>query len=161
VELTARPPRGSASRPVAAASPRRSTIVGARLGIGRDGRDASAAGAQVSSPRRQQRYEDARRTTRLIDALRTADAHVAAIRRAGRRTGVLLAADLDPRHVVALAVVRGALVAKRRLPRAGDPGLELTAVARELERALAPAATMVPRARARGCRRSATPRPSC
>ena len=43
----------------------------------------------------------------------------------GRRTGVLLAADLDPRHVVAFAVVRGALVAKRRLPRAGEPGLEL------------------------------------
>jgi DNA polymerase-3 subunit epsilon len=102
--------------------------------------------ARVAHLIRQQRFEDARRTTRLIDALRTADAHVAAIRRAGRRTGVLLAADLDPRHVVAFAVVRGALVAKRRLPRAGDPGLELTAVARELERALAPAAAMAPRA---------------
>ena len=78
----------------------------------------------------QQRFEDARRTTTLIDALRAADAQVATIRRASRRTGVLLAADLDPRHVVAFAVARGALVAKRRLPRAGDPGLELGAVAR-------------------------------
>jgi len=72
---------------------------------------------------------------------------VAAIRRAGRRTGLLLAADLDPRHVVAFAVVRGALVAKRRLPRAGDPGLELTAIARDLERALDPAASLEPKAR--------------
>jgi DNA polymerase-3 subunit epsilon len=102
--------------------------------------------ARVARLIQQQRFEDARKTTRLIDALRTADAHLAAIRRAGRRTGVLLAADLDPRHVVAFAVVRGAIVAKRRLPRAGDPGLELTAVARELERALAPAAAIEPRA---------------
>ena len=94
----------------------------------------------------QQRYEDAGRTTRLLDALRAADAQVASIRRAGRRTGVLLAADVDPRHVVAFAVVRGALVAKRRLPRAGDPGLELAAVAQALERALDPAAVPEPRA---------------
>jgi DNA polymerase-3 subunit epsilon len=94
----------------------------------------------------QQRFEDARRTTRLLDALRAADAQVASIRRAGRRTGVLLAPDLDPRHVVAFAVVRGALVAKRRLPRAGDPGLELGVVAQAVERALHPAAALEPRA---------------
>ena len=94
----------------------------------------------------QHRFEDARRTTRLLDALRAADAQVAAIRRAGLRTGVLLASDLDPRHIVAFAVVRGALVAKRRLPRSGDPGLELAAVARALERALDPAAAIEPRA---------------
>ena len=75
-----------------------------------------------------------------------ADAQVATIRRARRRTGVLLASDLDPRHVVAFAVVRGALVAKRRLPRQGDPGLELGAVAAALERALDPAAALEPRA---------------
>jgi hypothetical protein len=92
----------------------------------------------------QQRYEDAGRATRQIDALRRADAQVAAIRRASRRTGVLLAADLDPAYVVVFAVVRGALVAKRRLPRAGEPGLELTAVARELERALAPEVALAP-----------------
>jgi DNA polymerase-3 subunit epsilon len=94
----------------------------------------------------QHRFEDARRTTRLLDALRAADAQVASIRRAGRRSGLLLAPDLDPRHVVAFAVVRGALVAKRRLPRAGDPGLELGAVARELERAAVPGAELEPRA---------------
>ena len=102
--------------------------------------------ARVARLIEQQRFEDARRATRQIDALRAADAQVASIRRAGRRTGVLLAADLDPRHVVAFAVVRGALVAKRRLPRAGDPGLELTAIARELERSLDPAASLEPRA---------------
>ena len=94
----------------------------------------------------QHRFEDARRTTRLLDALRAADAQVAVIRRAGRRSGLLLAPDLDPRHVVVFAVVRGALVAKRRLPRAGDPGLELGAVARELERASVPGAELEPRA---------------
>jgi DNA polymerase-3 subunit epsilon len=94
----------------------------------------------------QHRFEDARRTTRLLDALRAADAQVASIRRAGRRTGLLLASDLDPRHVVAFAVVRGALVAKRRLPRSGDPGLELGAVARALERALESAAAIEPQA---------------
>ena len=94
----------------------------------------------------QHRFEDARRATRLLDALRAADAHVAGIRRAGRRSGFLLAPDLDPRHLVAFAVVRGALVAKRRLPRAGDPGLELGAVARELERAAIPGAELEPRA---------------
>ena len=112
--------------------------------------------ARVARLIEQQRFEDAARTTRLIAALRAADAQVAAIRRARRRTGVLLAADLDPRHVVAFAVVRGALVAKRRLPRAGRPGLELAAVARALERALAPGAALEPPPRARGCRRSAT-----
>jgi hypothetical protein len=43
-------------------------------------------------------------------------------------------------------VVRGALVAKRRLPRSGDPGLELGAVARELERAIPPAVELEPHA---------------
>ena len=102
--------------------------------------------ARVARLIAQHRFEDARRTTNQIDALRAADAQVATIRRAGRRTGVLLAADLDPRHVVAFAVVRGALVAKRRLPRAGDPRLELAAVAAALERALAPEAALEPRA---------------
>ena len=78
--------------------------------------------ARVARLIEQQRFEDAGRTTRLLDALRAADAQVSSIRRASRRTGVLLASDLDPRHVVAFAVVRGALVAKRRLPRAGRPG---------------------------------------
>jgi DNA polymerase-3 subunit epsilon len=94
----------------------------------------------------QQRYEDAARTTRLLDALRRADAQISTIRRARHRTGVLLASDLDPRHVVAFAVVRGALVAKRRLPRQGDAGLELGAVAAALERAFDPAAALEPRA---------------
>ena len=110
----------------------------------------------------QHRFEDARRTTRLLAALRAADAQVASIRRAGRRSGLLLAPDLDPRHVVAFAVVRGALVAKRRLPRAGDPGLELGAVARELERAAVPGARSSSRGpRGRGCRPSATRRRCC
>ena len=90
------------------------------------------------------RTQGARRA--LLDAVRAADAQVSTIRRARRRTGVLLAADLDPRHVVAFAVVRGALVAKRRLPRQGDPGLELGAVAAAIERALDPAAALEPRA---------------
>ena len=94
----------------------------------------------------QQRYEDAARATRLLDALRRADAQISAIRRARHSTGVLLASDLDPRHVVAFAVVRGALVAKRRLPRQGDPGLELGAVAAALERAFDPTAALEPRA---------------
>jgi DNA polymerase III subunit epsilon len=102
--------------------------------------------ARVARLVEQQRFEDARRATRLLDALRGADAQVASIRRASRRTGILLAADLDARHVVAFAVVRGALVAKRRLPREGDPGLELGAVAASLERALDPAAALEPRA---------------
>jgi hypothetical protein len=102
--------------------------------------------ARVARLVEQQRFEDARRVTRLLDALRAADAQVANIRRARRRTGVLLASDLDARHVVAFAVVRGALVAKRRLPRAGDPRLELGAVASALERALDPAAGLEPRA---------------
>jgi DNA polymerase-3 subunit epsilon len=100
--------------------------------------------ARVARLIEQQRFEDAGRTTRLIAALRAADAQIAAIRRARRRTGVLLAADLDPRFVVALAVVRGALVAKRRLPRAGEPGLELTAVACEIERGLAAGVAIEP-----------------
>ena len=102
--------------------------------------------ARVARLVEQQRFEDAARATRLLDALRAADAQVSNIRRARRRTGVLLASDLDPRHVVAFAVVRGALVAKRRLPRQGDPGLELGAVAAALERALDPAAALEPRA---------------
>ena len=92
----------------------------------------------------QHRFEDARRTTRLLDALRAADAQVASIRRAGRRSGLLLAPDLDPAARRRVRRRRGALVAKRRLPRAGDPGLELAAVARELERAFAPGAALEP-----------------
>jgi DNA polymerase-3 subunit epsilon len=102
--------------------------------------------ARVARQIEQQRFEDAKRTTRLLDAVRAADAQVSAIRRARRRTGVLLAADLDPRHVVAFAVARGVLVAKRRLPRQGDPRLELGAVAAALERALDPDAALEPRA---------------
>ena len=102
--------------------------------------------ARVARLVEQQRFEDAGRATRLLDALRAADAQVSNIRRASRRTGVLLASDLDQRHVVAFAVVRGALIAKRRLPRQGDPGLELGAVAAALERALDPAASLEPRA---------------
>jgi len=102
--------------------------------------------ARVARLIAQQRYEDAGRATRRLDSLRAADAQVASIRRAARRTGVLLAADLDPRHIVAFGVVRGAIVAKRRLPRAGDPGLELGAVARALARALDPAAALEARA---------------
>jgi DNA polymerase-3 subunit epsilon len=102
--------------------------------------------ARVARLVEQQRFEDAGRASRQIDALRRADAQVSAIRRASRRTGVLLAADLDSASVVAFAVVRGAVVAKRRLPRAGEPGLELTALARELERGLFPAAAIAPRA---------------
>jgi hypothetical protein len=48
--------------------------------------------------------------------------------------------------VLAFAVVRGALVAKRRLPRQGDPGLELSSISAAIERALDPAATLEPRA---------------
>ena len=87
------------------------------------------------------------RTTRLIDALRAADAQVAAIRRAGRRTGRPARAPTSTRATSS----RSPSCAERSSPSAACrapaiPGSSSAAVARELERALAPVAGLAPRA---------------
>ena len=67
------------------------------------------------------------------------------LRRAAARTGVLLAADLDARFVNAFACSGGRVVARRRLPRAGDGLLECRPLAAALvEAASAPPAPLAP-----------------
>ena len=96
---------------------------------------------------RQQRFEEAATVQRRIEALRAIDRGLAAIRRACSRSGVLLAADLDPARVRAIVVADGLLVELRTLPRSGDPSLEAAAALAALEQAQAVQPTLASVAR--------------
>jgi DNA polymerase-3 subunit epsilon len=70
------------------------------------------------------RFEDAAAVRDQLAALRTAGRAVERLRRARSRSGVILAPDTDDRFVQAFACAGGRVVARRRLPRAGDGRLE-------------------------------------
>jgi DNA polymerase III subunit epsilon len=91
--------------------------------------------ARMCALRDQLRYEEAASVRDQLDALDATRRALERLRRARRHRGVLLAADLDPRFVQAFACAGGRVVARRRLPRAGDGALEIAALLRALEAA--------------------------
>jgi DNA polymerase-3 subunit epsilon len=80
---------------------------------------------RMSALRDQQRYEEAASVRDGLDALDRATRTLARLRRIAGRSGVLLTPDSDDRFVQAFACARGRVVARRRLPRAGDGRLEI------------------------------------
>jgi DNA polymerase III subunit epsilon len=73
----------------------------------------------------QRRFEQAAELRDQLDALESVRRSLARLDRAAARRGVVLAADLDDRFVQAFACAGGRVVARRRVPRAGDGSLEL------------------------------------
>jgi DNA polymerase-3 subunit epsilon len=72
----------------------------------------------------ERRYEQAAAARDQLGALDRGGRALARLRRAAGRSGVVLAPDLDERFVQAFACAGGRVVARRRLPRAGDGRLE-------------------------------------
>ena len=72
----------------------------------------------------ERRYEQAAAARDQLGALDRGGRTLARLRRAAGRSGVVLAPDLDERFVQAFACAGGRVVARRRLPRAGDGRLE-------------------------------------
>jgi DNA polymerase III subunit epsilon len=83
--------------------------------------------------REAQRYEEAAAARDGLDALDRAQRTLARLRRIASRSGVLLAPDADDRFVQAFACARGRVVARRRLPRAGDGLLEIAPLVLAIE----------------------------
>jgi len=82
------------------------------------------------------RFEEAAAARDRLSALRRVSATLARHRTAAGRTGVVLAPDIDGRFVHAFACSGGRVVARRRLPRAGDARLEAESLVAALERAM-------------------------
>ena len=96
------------------------------------------------------RYEEAAAARDQLAALRTAGRTIERMRRARLRNGVILAPDTDDRFVQAFACASGRVVARRRLPRAGDGRLEAEPLLAALAHGLAepPGAVLADRRRA-------------
>ncbi len=92
---------------------------------GRDCDELRALRQRMAALAADQRYEDAAAVRDGLDAIDGVRRRAARLRRAARCGGVLLAADLDDRFVQAFACAGGRVVARRRLPRAGDAVLEI------------------------------------
>ena len=71
-----------------------------------------------------------------LTAVRRVAATLHRMRTAARRSGVVLAPDVDDRFVQAFACAGGRVVGRRRLPRAGDAALELPPLIASLRAAL-------------------------
>jgi excinuclease UvrABC nuclease subunit len=82
------------------------------------------------------RFEEAAAARDRLSALRRVSATLARHRTAAGRTGVVLAPDIDRRFVHAFACAGGRVVARRRLPRAGDARLEAASLVAALERGI-------------------------
>jgi excinuclease UvrABC nuclease subunit len=93
--------------------------------------------ARMAALGSERRFEQAAELRDALDALESARLALARLRRAAERTGVVLTADLDDRFVQAFACAGGRVVARRRLPRAGDAMLETAPLIASLEAALA------------------------
>jgi excinuclease UvrABC nuclease subunit len=89
------------------------------------------------------RFEEAADLRDRLDALDAVGRRLSRLRSATGRSGVLLTADIDDRFVQAFACAGGRVVARRRLPRAGDAMLEAEPLVAALREALArPARTL-------------------
>ena len=84
----------------------------------------------------ERRFEEAAGLRDQLDALDRVRSALGRLRQAAGRSGVLLAADMDDRFVQAFACAGGRVVARRRLPRAGDAALECAPLLAALAAAL-------------------------
>ena len=82
------------------------------------------------------RYEQAAAARDQLAALERGRRALARLRRSAGRSGVVLAPDVDGRFVQAFACAGGRVVARRRLPRAGDGRLEADALVAALAHGL-------------------------
>lgn len=82
------------------------------------------------------RYEQAAAARDQLAALERGQRALGRLRRAAARSGVVLAPDVDGRFVQAFACAGGRVVARRRLPRAGDGRLEADALVAALAHGL-------------------------
>jgi DNA polymerase III subunit epsilon len=113
------------------------------LETGDDGGAAAGLRLRMAAYAADRRFEEAAELRDRLDALDTVARRLARLRRAAERTGVLLAADIDDRFVQAFACTGGRVVARRRLPRAGDAMLEAEPLVAALREAVArPPATL-------------------
>jgi DNA polymerase-3 subunit epsilon len=120
-------------------------VARARLWLvtGDDGGAAAGLRLRMAAHAADRRFEEAAELRDRLDALDSVGRRLARLRNAAKRSGVLLAADIDDRFVQAFACAGGRVVARRRLPRAGDAMLEAEPLAAALREALAqPAATL-------------------
>jgi DNA polymerase III subunit epsilon len=114
-----------------------------------DGRPAGVPQERVRARMRrlagERRYEQAASARDQLAALERGQRVLARLRRAATRSGFVLAPDVDPRFVQAFACAGGRVVARRRLPRAGDGRLEAEALVAALAHGLrAPPAPFSP-----------------
>jgi DNA polymerase-3 subunit epsilon len=87
----------------------------------------------------EKRFEEASRRVGDLAALDRLDVTLAVLRRSRARSGVLLAADIDPGLLRCVAVRGGRVLGWRSLPRRGDPSAAVGGVLQELARPLDPA----------------------
>ncbi|HET7757214.1 MAG TPA: exonuclease domain-containing protein, partial [Steroidobacteraceae bacterium] len=94
---------------------------------------AAAQRARMAALAADHRFEEAAQLRDELEALEQVRSVLSRLRRAAGRRGLLIAADLDDRFVQAFACAGGRVVARRRLPRAGDAVLELRPLAAALD----------------------------
>ena len=82
------------------------------------------------------RYEQAAAARDQLAALERGRRGLARLRRSAGRSGIVLAPDIDGRFVQSFACAGGRVVARRRLPRAGDGRLEADALVAALAHGL-------------------------
>jgi DNA polymerase-3 subunit epsilon len=106
---------------------------------------AAAQRARMAALAADHRFEEAAQLRDELEALEQVKAVLTRLRRAASREGLVIAADLDDRFVQAFACAGGRVVARRRLPRAGDAALELRPLTAALDAARAgPSAPLAP-----------------
>ena len=112
----------------------------ARLWIEHPGGDDAPArylDARMQRLAGERRFEEAATVRDQLAALRSARRTLERMQRARVRSGVVLAPDTDDRFVQAFACAGGRVVARRRLPRAGDGRLETAPLVSALVHGLA------------------------
>ncbi|MDX6593026.1 MAG: polymerase subunit epsilon [Gaiellales bacterium] len=113
------------------------------LETGDDGGAAVGLRMRMAAHAADRRFEEAAELRDRLDAFDSVARRLARLRSAAARSGVLLASNIDDRFVHAFACTGGRVVARRRLPRAGDAMLEAEPLVAALREALAqPAATL-------------------
>jgi DNA polymerase III subunit epsilon len=113
------------------------------LETGDDGGAAAGLRLRMAAHASDRRFEEAAELRDRLNALDSVGRRLARLRSAAARSGVLLAADIDDRFVQAFACAGGRVVARRRLPRAGDAMLEAEPLVAALREAMArPPATL-------------------